>query len=110
MIHYLIKIKDEQDGQDHYFIWSNNADAPITSSFTREEAPAMLEQDYRNAGAMPRPEIGVILSRVAENGIAYLYESGHTDQTLEGLLEWNRAGPNESSLRGQEIIKQYRGF
>ena len=94
MPHYIIKIKDK------YFEWSTIVDAPITYGMTLRQLEKYIKAEYGNNGLEDLPQR---LERVAEYGT-----SAAPYATLEELVEYNRAGENETRLTIDEIYEKYK--
>jgi len=92
MPRYIIKIKDR------YFEWSTVVDAPITYGMTEDELRVYIKNEYGTDGLSRLPER---LARVATKGCSSCVQS------LAHLVEYNRAGPNETCLTEQEIYARY---
>jgi hypothetical protein len=93
MPRYIIKI------EDYYLDWSTIVDAPITFGLDLKRFNKYYEEEYGRVGMLNLPER---LNRVDEKGTSSLdYES------VEDLIDFNRAGPNESCLTLDEIYSAY---
>jgi hypothetical protein len=86
-------------GRPLYFEWSTIVDAPVTYGMSLEE----FKQHYRERyGSEGMRVLGDRLDRVHVNGTSSLARGYHT---VDALIEGNRAGPNESELSKEELIK-----
>lgn len=114
--------------QDKYVDWSGVTDSPVTSVMGREEMEAFVRDiEARQIGKdklHDQGEVGTLARELLEKSVAKrldrLDKNGTTSMTgttLESLLGFNRAGPNETHLKTvEEIIEVYtydpkkRGF
>lgn len=85
-------------GKEQYVKWSNTTDAPVSYVTGRDELIRQLES-----------EDGVSYSQAAHL-LEVADETGTSDPNvnLANLLDNNRAGPDESWLTADEIVRQYR--
>lgn len=90
--------KFTHESQDFYLMWSTGLDAPVTDGMSLDELKDHYREEYGNVGAGHLPRI---LKLVEQNGIASRLKN------LEGYLEINRAGKNESHLTKEQIIRKY---
>lgn len=82
-------------GNDQYVLWSGVVDAPISWVMTRSETLADGIDAER-------------LARADQHGHSYCGE-GATDQSPTHLIAGNRAGPNESCLTLDALMRSYAG-
>lgn len=84
---------------DHYLIWSNIVDAPITFGVTRER----FESGYRHQyGEQGMKDLVARLQRVDAKGT-----SSFTDENADDTMWLNRAGPGETRLSKAEIVEWF---
>lgn len=95
MRHRMPKFIVHHDGR--FFEWSEVIDAPTTRAMTRAEFEAYYRDRHGWEGAERLPER---LDRAAANGT-----SAHTPTSAEDLVSINRAGPNETELSFDEVIR-----
>lgn len=94
---YIIKL--EHNGESRYLEWSTIVDAPVTYGMPLEEFKVSYIQRYRHSTLQALEER---LKRVEQTGISAIdYGS------IEELIAVNRAGPNETELTLEEIIRDY---
>lgn len=91
---FIVKIEDK------YFEWSTVVDAPVTNGLTREQMEHFCRSEYGNLGMADFEER---MKRVEERG-----HSLYRNDTVEDLVGWNRAGPNEECLTLAEIYRTYQ--
>lgn len=91
-------IKLSHFGDDFYMEWSALTREPQTDAMSLDQFKDYYRKQYGEAGMEQLPER---LKRVHENGC-----SSHVF-TLTNILSNNRAGPNETSLSKEGIIKKY---
>ncbi len=95
MPRYIIKLSE--DDHDYYLMWSTVVDAPVTYGMASEDFKIYYKSEYGVSGKFKER-----MERVKEKGTsAYLYAD------VDELIEFNRAGENESCLTKDEIIKEY---
>lgn len=93
MPRYIIKLNEQ------YLEWSTIVDAPVTRGMTLEDFKIYYLKSY---GELALSELKKRLERVESKGTSsQIYES------LDALIEGNRAGEDESELTKQEIIDKY---
>jgi len=91
MPRYLCKLDDQ------YFEWSTIVDAPTTFGMTREEMEEYHREEY---GVSADAELARRLARVDATGC-----SARDGTTVDDLIASNRAGPNESALTREELLR-----
>lgn len=79
-------------------LWSTVADAPASFAATEDEIREYIKEEYGNVGLR---ELPARLDRVSKFGISSMID------TLDDLLETNRAGPNETQLDMQGLWDKY---
>ena len=86
-------------GDNQYVKWSNTVDAPVSCVLGRNELIRELESEDRLALSQ-----AACLVDAAD-------DTGTSDPAapLDALLASNRAGPGESQLSLDEIVRQYQG-
>jgi hypothetical protein len=92
MPRYIVKL------DDWYLEWSTIVDAPVTEGMSLDDFRAHYLRQY---GLQGESQLFERLERVEKNGTSAL------DETLDGILSCNRAGPDEAELTKDEIIKAY---
>jgi hypothetical protein len=92
MPRFLVKLGSK------YVEWSTVVDAPVTYGMTLEELTSYIAQQYGADGVAILPER---LERLAATGT-----SSYND-TAESVIKGNRAGPGETELSMEQLIKQY---
>lgn len=89
---FIVKIKDS------YFEWSTITGSPVTYAMDRKGMASYLTVRYGTShDAEGR------LKRVDKKGHS-MFDSG----SLEDLISFNRAGPDESSISIDEIYERYQ--
>jgi len=91
-------LKFTHEGIDYYSEWSSVVDAPITYLLTREDFEQYYREEYGRFGMQ---DFQKMMERVDETGTS----SRHF--TREEIISANRAGPNETKITEQEIIRHY---
>lgn len=86
---------------DKYLEWSTGSDAPETLAMSREEFERYYGEEYGREGLERLP---ARLERADKTGCSSL-----DGMTLEDCISGNRAGPGESEITLNEIIKMYDG-
>jgi hypothetical protein len=84
---------------DRYLEWSSIVDAPATYGMTLEEFKNYYEQSY---GTSSMAELEERLKRVEKTGT-----SSMSEETVDELISFNRAGFEESCLSKEELIDHY---
>lgn len=97
MSRFLIKLNDGK--KDYYLEWSTIVDAPVTYGLSLEELKAYIKDEYGNEGMR---ELDQRLKRVEEHN-----HSLYTNESLETVIDFNRAGPKEGRLTIKGIIRSY---
>jgi hypothetical protein len=92
-------IKVDHNGAPKYLEWSSIVDAPVTYGMTLQELRAHIEREQGRQGLK---YLDQRLARVEATGTSL-----HGGTTLEELIEWNRAGPNETCATLAEIVAIY---
>jgi len=88
----IIKIKDR------YFEWSTVVDAPVMPGMTEDDLRAYIKDEYGNKGL---ESLGARIERCDERGTSFHGE------TLESVLDLNRAGEGETELTADKIYEEY---
>jgi hypothetical protein len=88
MPRYIIKMK--KGDESAYLVWSTVTDSPITKGMTLEDLQAFVEFEEGASGLARLPER---MERVERFGTSALIP-----MSVEELMTFNRAGPNESEL------------
>lgn len=92
MPQYIVKLKDR------YAMWSTIVDAPITNFVPLDEFTAWYRDRFGSEGMKTLPER---LTRVEANGTSAL------DETLNDVINCNRAGEGERCLSHDELFERY---
>lgn len=95
MPRFIIKL----DGK--YLEWSTIVDAPVSHGMTREKFDDYYRFLYGNEGMKMLPER---MSRVETTGT-----SSHDGESVDDMIDGNRAGENERELSKEELIREYCG-
>jgi len=82
---------------DMYFDWSTVVDAPITDGMSLEEYKEYYKEEYGKLSF--DNEFFERIKRVEEKGTSAF------DESIDSIISYNRAGPNESCLSKNDIIK-----
>ncbi len=90
---YIIKLEDK------YVVWSTIVDAPISRGMSKEKLSQYIEFHYGEGGLTDLPER---LKRVEEKGVSSMLHAN-----VDELIEYNRAGPNETCLTKEQIIENF---
>lgn len=90
---YIVKLKE------HYLIWSEIVDAPLSSGMTLAELKRWIRGSYGSEGMRQLP---ARLERVERKGTSSL-----RDESAVSSIWLNRAGPNESTLTIEGIYRHY---
>lgn len=85
--------------EDYYLEWSTIVDAPVTFGMSLEQFKEYYQGEY---GRSSMVDLERRLERAEKFGTSSLNDS-RTDELIAG----NRAGPNETSLTVEEIVKAY---
>lgn len=93
---HIIKITDNQ--QDYYLDWSTVTDSPTTYGMSLVKFKQYFLDRY---GKDKTDLLEKLLRNVEQHGTSV------PNTSLQELVGYNRAGPNERSLSLAEIIKQY---
>ncbi len=98
MTSYLI-VKLEHQGNDYYMEWSQVCDAPAGKGMELNPFTEYCKREHT-------PELLAILpERMAR--VERIGTSSINGTTAEELVAGNRAGPDETSLSKDELIRQY---
>lgn len=99
---FIVKVTDPKDSKDYYMLWSMVVDAPTTRGMSLAEL-----REFHRWTATPPP--GLNIDEYFEERMERVEEAGCSsfDETLQSLLEFNRAGPDESSLDLEGILNKY---
>lgn len=82
--------------QGWFFEWSSVCDAPVTQAMRREE----FEREYEPMSVYAEP-LASRMERAIKNGTSY-----HRAESAEDLISGNRAGPDETELSFQDVLRQ----
>jgi hypothetical protein len=107
---YIFKV-----GENEYLEWSTIVDAPVSYIYTREGMARYLSQraGYSGYPTSGNPEQDL---RDIEQRLVRADTQGTSDMTVDGpqslddLMGYNRAGPNEACLTPQEVIEAVRAW
>jgi hypothetical protein len=94
---YIIKLKDTD--RDYYLMWSTIVDAPITYGLTLEQFQDWYREEYGKAGLA---EFTERMTRVVQKGT-----SSNLHSSVEEVIKYNRAGPDETCLTREQILEKY---
>lgn len=83
----------------YFFEWSTVTDAPCTTGASRAEFEEYYREQYGEQGARSLPER---LDRAIKYGTSSI-----EPMSVHDLIAGNRAGPNETELSLDEIIRIY---
>lgn len=93
MPRYIVKL------EDYYFEWSTIVDAPVTFGMKLDEFKEYYQEAYGTEGMR---DLDYRLERVE------MFEtSSITPTTIKEMIKGNRAGPDETELTIDEILKAY---
>ena len=95
---YIIKI--EHEGKEYFLEWSEITDAPITYGMEYEEFADYYKDEYGRQSF--ETNFKCRMERVNEKGTSSMMH-----ESMEQLIENNRAGKNEKHLSLKGIIKKY---
>jgi hypothetical protein len=84
----------------HFFEWSTVVDAPTTQAMPRDEFEAYYRGRYGEAGMQELPRR---IGKAVLTGT-----SSYSHASAEELIEANRAGPGETRLSFEEVIRLVR--
>ncbi len=98
MPRYICKFRDGD--KDYYMEWSTVVDAPVTFGMSLEEFKEHYKEEYGNQGM--RMEFEERMKRVEEKGT-----SSRLDDSVEDMIQGNRAGKDETCLTVEQIIEGY---
>lgn len=98
MPQYVVKI-----GPDRYLLWSTVVDAPITYGMSRQEMKEHLVLETPVERDLALEQARRRLARADVRGTSSMV--GH--ESAESLMSYNRAGPGESCLPVDELIRKY---
>jgi hypothetical protein len=90
---YIIKLGP------YYLEWSTIVDAPVTYGMTLDEFTEYYQAEY---GLSAMAELPERLERVNRFGC-----SAKDGYSIDNLMSFNRAGPNETSLDRESIYEKY---
>ena len=91
MPRYICKLNDM------YFEWSTVVDAPVTYGFSLEEFKEYYKEEYGKLCF--EHELPERLERIEKTGTSAF------NQSIDSIISYNRAGPNESCLSKNELIE-----
>jgi len=97
---FLIKVTDPRDGADLYCVWSTICDAPTSELMPRLEFEAYYRWRHGEEGPESLPGL---MDRVEQTGCSSL-----VGYTVQGILDYNRAGPREGRLTLKGLCKRFR--
>jgi len=92
-----------RDEKDWYFEWSTVVDAPVGNPVTREVMKARLEFRGGYCPEWHDSSVDQHLNRAKKNGYSIIPPD---PKGLQGLMEFNRAGENESCMSVDDIIDE----
>jgi len=99
MARTILKLHDDQNNKDYYLDWSSIVDAPVTFGMDLDEFKEYYAEEY---GATGMKDFEDRMSRVECKGSSsFIYNS------VEAVIECNRAGVKEECLSKEEIIRKY---
>lgn len=98
MPRYIMKLTDPQDECAYYLEWSTIVDAPVTYGMALDDFRRYYRERYGTEGAARLP---ARLERVEATGCSAFNDS------VDGLLATNRAGPDESKLNLEGVLDRY---
>lgn len=90
----IVKLAD-----DCYVEWSSVVDSPITFGMSRSELEAYHLAEYGRNG---HRDFEQRMSRVERTGT-----SSHRPMTVADVVAGNRAGPDETELSLEEVVRAY---
>lgn len=96
---YIVKLVDKKTNKDYYLFWSTVVDAPVSDGVGLTEFAEVYRQEYGRAGDA---EYRQRMDRVEVKGT-----SSMIDDNAEAVVSFNRAGPGESPLSYEEIVRFY---
>jgi hypothetical protein len=96
---YIVKLTDKKTNIDYYLLWSTVVDAPVTDGVSREQFEEVYREEYGRQGMT---EFVARMARVDKKGT-----SSMIDESAESLISFNRAGPDESLLSYDEVVRFY---
>lgn len=94
----IIKLTDPKDNKVYYLEWSTMQDAPLTNGVPLDEFKSYYKEKYGTNGMR---ELEGRLIRVEK------YGSSSSLETLDDILNYNRAGDNEFSLDLEGLLNKY---
>lgn len=93
-----------EDPEPLYVIWSTVVDAPVTFLMTRDELREFVIEDaVRRARESATRDFPGRMDRVDTNGTSF-YTPPYT---VDDMVSYNRAGPDETELPTAEAIADY---
>lgn len=92
---YIIKLIDKKTNENYYLFWSTVVDAPVSHGMSLEE----FKKDYIKSDLTNYEER---IERVNKKGTSSLI-----DESVDALISFNRAGPEESCLSYDELVRFY---
>ena len=98
---YIVKIDEEMGKEieeDLYMYWSTVVDAPVSKLLPLKEFKEWYEWYHPN-----EDDFGERLTRVDKHGT-----SSRSGLSVDELINYNRAGENESCLSKEDIINKYK--
>lgn len=99
MPRYIVKLVDPRANKEYYLLWSSVVDAPVTNGVGLTEFKEFYKDEYGNEGMK---EFDERMARVNAKGT-----SCRLSKNVEEFLACNRAGPFESNLSYDEIVRFY---
>lgn len=97
MPRHIVKLVDKQANKDYYLEWSTIVDAPVSYGMGLTEFREYYKQKYGTEGLAALPDR---LKRVEEKGTSATY-----DKSVEDTIDGNRAGPDETELTYDELVR-----
>ncbi len=94
----IVKLTDPKDKTEYYLDWSTMQDRPLTRGMSLHEFNKYYSLEYGRSGFR---DLDVRLERVKAFG------SSSSLEPLEYLLNYNRAGKNETSLDLEGLLNKY---
>ena len=94
---YILKLED--DGKEYFLEWSTIVDAPVSYAMQYDEFRDFYQQEY---GRSKMAEFEERIARARAKGTSSMLH-----ESADDIIDWNRAGPNETNLSKEEIIEKY---
>ncbi len=96
---YIVKL--EGNGGPWYMEWSTIVDAPVTRGMSIDAFRAHYREEY---GASGMRSLDARMARVEDSG-----SSSAVYESARDIVSFNRAGPDESEISYEEIVRRYCG-